>query len=41
MAPPFDFLRQTLLPLLTAWGRKCGRSWNVTVFFPAGGGRFS
>jgi len=38
-APPYDFLRQTFLPLLQRMGGQVTAALDIHGFFPAGGGR--
>lgn len=40
MAPPFDFLARSFLPLLNRMGAQVEASLTRPGFFPAGGGRF-
>jgi RNA 3'-terminal phosphate cyclase (ATP) len=40
MAPPFDFLQKTFLPLLSRMGPKVTVNLERYGFYPAGGGRF-
>jgi RNA 3'-terminal phosphate cyclase (ATP) len=40
MAPPFDFIAQTFLPLLHRMGATVGAELVRPGFYPAGGGRF-
>ena len=41
MAPPFDFLALTLLPLLRRMGARVEARLERSGFYPAGGGRFT
>lgn len=41
MAPPFDFLAQTLLPVLERMGARVSARLERHGFYPAGGGRFT
>jgi RNA 3'-terminal phosphate cyclase (ATP) len=40
MAPPFDFIAQTFLPLLQRMGVSVSAELHAPGFYPAGGGRF-
>jgi RNA 3'-terminal phosphate cyclase (ATP) len=40
MAPPFDFIAQTFLPLLHRMGASVAAELEAPGFYPAGGGRF-
>ena len=40
LAPPFDFLKKTFLPLLSRMGPKVSVNLERYGFYPAGGGRF-
>ena len=40
-APPFDFLEQTFLPLLSRMGARVEAHLDRRGFYPAGGGRFT
>ena len=40
MAPPFDFIAQTFLPLLRRMGASVAADARAPGFYPAGGGRF-
>lgn len=40
MAPPFDFLDRTFLPILTRMGPRVNARLEAWGFYPAGGGRF-
>ena len=40
LAPPFDFLKQTFLPLIARMGPRVTAVLDVPGFYPAGGGQF-